>query len=381
MPAYLISGSAGSGKSLLSQILADRGYHTIDTDSDFCLSGYYDQRSGAKVRRENVNPVTWHEQNLWMWDKERLRELFDENQDRVVFFCGTAHNEVDFFSWFDARFALFASTQTVTSRLQSREPDVWADGSFRLNSLIAWNNEHREHCLQSGMQLIDADRPPEVIADEILAAIGDPPPFYARIKSFVDDRFFVCPRPLAAEHISSACVLLHNRSELIRRLPKQMKIAEVGSGAGNFAKQLLASDPQELHLFDLSFTLKGLSFDHEFFKPHLERGIAVLHEGDSSENLSSFPDAYFDCIYIDADHSVQGVRRDISQAKRKIRQNGLLIFHDYTAYSPLEKLSYGVQIAVNDLLIDENFEIIYFVLGGFGYHDICIRRKPGSAAA
>jgi SAM-dependent methyltransferase len=376
MPAYLVSGPAGSGKSLISQLLANRGYYTVDADADHCLSGYYDRHSGKKVTRETINPATWHEQHLWMWDKARMRQLFEENRHRVAFFCGTAHNESEFYSWFDSRLALFSDNQTLTKRLQKREPDVWPDGSFRLNTLVAWNSEHHEHCRRAGMQPIDATQSPERIVDDVLAAIGNPPPYYPTIKSFVDNEIHVCPRPLDATHISRDCVVLQDRNELLRRLPKRMKIAEIGTGAGKFAKQILAtSDPRELHLFDLSFALEGLSFDHEFFASYRAQGVVSLHEGDSSYMLSLFADQYFDCIYIDADHSVQGMRRDISQAKRKIRRGGVLLFHDYTIYSPLEKISYGVPLAVNDLLIEDNFEMIYFVLNGLGYHDVGVRRR------
>lgn len=194
---------------------------------------------------------------------------------------------------------------------------------------------------------------------------------YEQMKSAVDDEVFSIPRWLPQDYIAH-CTLLSDRTELIRRLPRQAVVAEVGTDYGNFAKQILKiAEPREFHIFDFSFG----RFDRAFFDNEIQSGRVILHKGDSSTEMSKLPEALFDWIYIDGDHSFEGVMRDIREAKRLIAPDGFLIFNDYTIYSPLERTQYGVMKAVNDLCLDEDFEIVMFALNVLGYHDVALRHR------
>lgn len=194
---------------------------------------------------------------------------------------------------------------------------------------------------------------------------------YQHIKSFVGDEVFLLPRQLPQDYLSR-CILLSDRTELIRRLPKQAVVAEVGTDFGSFAKQILEiSEPREFHIFDLTFS----RFDRAFFESAISSNRVMLHQGDSSTEMSRLSDPIFDWIYIDGDHSFEGVLRDIKEAKRLIRPGGFLVFNDYTVYSPLERIQYGVMRAVNDLCLDEDFELVMFALSVVSYHDVALRRR------
>ena len=106
----------------------------------------------------------------------------------------------------------------------------------------------------------------------------------------------------------------------------------------------------------------------------MDAGQVVLHQGKSNSVLKQFPDHCFDFVYIDADHSYQAVRKDIEVAKHKIRAGGFLIFNDYTYWSPVECIPYGVMGAVNELCLHEGWEFVYFSLDPYMYCDVAIRR-------
>ena len=147
-------------------------------------------------------------------------------------------------------------------------------------------------------------------------------------------------------------------------------VAEVGTQTGNFARQILdVCQPDALHLFDLEFeTLKTRN-------PEIpdDRRV-VLHLGDSSSALAALPDTSFDWLYIDGDHSHAGVRRDVEQAVRKIKAAGTLVFNDYTPWSVLECIDYGVVPAVNALLCGGEWRVVYFALHPLMYCDLAISR-------
>lgn len=194
------------------------------------------------------------------------------------------------------------------------------------------------------------------------------------MSGYQDERGLVClpiPPMLEDRHLAS-CELVASRENLLRKMPRGGRIVEIGVLAGDFSERLLEScAPAELHLVDLD--LRSHHIDTRF-AAQVDAGQVVLHEGDSSRVLKRFPDHYFDFIYIDADHSYEGVKRDIEVAKQKIRHDGFLVFNDYTFWSPVECIPYGVMRAVNELCLAETWEVIFFALGPYMYCDVAIRR-------
>lgn len=162
-------------------------------------------------------------------------------------------------------------------------------------------------------------------------------------------------------------------------LPKGGVVAEIGSLRGANAHTILqGADPSELHLIDRDFGL----LDRELLRPGLEAGVVHLHESDSASGLAAFPDEHFDWIYIDGDHSYGGVRRDIEQATRKVKRDGLLVFNDYILFSHLELLgTYGVVHAVNELCLEEGWEFRFLALERYMYCDVAIGRLSDQAAS
>ena len=189
------------------------------------------------------------------------------------------------------------------------------------------------------------------------------PQFIRRGKAFM-------PIPTLEHHHMRNAKLVPSREALLELLPKGGIVGEVGTQHGYFAKKIYdLIRPVELHLFDWTFE----SFDSARLLPAMD--VVTKHPGDSATNLSSFPNEYFDWLYIDADHSYEGVKRDINQAVQKIKNSGFLIFNDFTFWSPLEAMSYGVAHAVCELCLSRDWEIIYFALEPWMYCDVVVRPR------
>lgn len=178
------------------------------------------------------------------------------------------------------------------------------------------------------------------------------------------------PPPALPDAAFAGARVFASRSAALHALPKGGRVAELGTQAGRYARQILdVSRPEALHLFDLEFdTLRARD-------PAVADDPRVrLHLGDSSIELAAFPDASFDWIYIDGDHSEAGVRRDAECAGAKIRADGVLVFNDYTLWSPLELTDYGIVPVVNGLLAGGGWEVAYLALHPLMYCDIALRR-------
>jgi SAM-dependent methyltransferase len=178
------------------------------------------------------------------------------------------------------------------------------------------------------------------------------------------------PLPTLPPDRLDGCVLLSHRDEILKRLPKGGICAEVGTQEGLFAEKMVAQvQPERLHLFDIDDApLRARSTDL------LTRPNVTLHVGDSSRLLSGFPDDHFDWIYVDGDHSYEGVSRDIRVARNKVKPGGLLIFNDFTLWSPAECIDYGVPYAVCELSVAHGFTFVYFALHPHLYNDVALRR-------
>lgn len=82
-----------------------------------------------------------------------------------------------------------------------------------------------------------------------------------------------------------------------------------------------------------------------------ERHGAVLIVADSIEAARRVDDGSLDMVFIDADHSYEGVKRDIAAWLPKVKRGGWLGGHDYRNTDPRFDFS-GVDKAVEELALN-----------------------------
>lgn len=169
-------------------------------------------------------------------------------------------------------------------------------------------------------------------------------------------------------------IILENRNELLDYLPKQKKICEIGVFKGDFSKILFQKlNPEELHLIDI-FEGRMCSGDengnniiwvnldewYENIKLFFEKDKNVfLHKGKSVNVLNKFEDEYFDMIYIDGDHSYNGVKSDLDLSFKKVKSGGVICGHDYTKH-----MFEGVVKAVDEFCEEKKLSINYLTKDG-----------------
>ena len=167
---------------------------------------------------------------------------------------------------------------------------------------------------------------------------------------------------------------IKTRNDLLDILPKNMIVAEIGVFKGDFSEIILQKiDPIQLHLIDIfegkmcsgnkdgdNIIWTELSEDYEFLKTKYENNKKVtLHKGYSHDILNTFNDNTFDMIYVDGDHSYNGVKRDLEIAFLKVKKGGYICGHDYSnAMFP------SVVNAVNEFCEKNNLVIKYITEDG-----------------
>ncbi len=167
--------------------------------------------------------------------------------------------------------------------------------------------------------------------------------------------------------------IIDNRNNLIKSFDKNLKIMEIGVFKGEFSKFIFDEiEPAELHLVDLfegqmcsgdkdgnDIVWTDLSHEYENLKSYFNGKNVFLHKGFSNDILSKFEDGYFDIIYIDGDHSYEGVKSDLKISYDKIKNGGFICGHDYT-----RALFEGVVRAVDEFCIEKSLEIKYLTNDG-----------------
>lgn len=175
---------------------------------------------------------------------------------------------------------------------------------------------------------------------------------------------------LRAEHVDG-CRLYASRYELVAALVRPGTVgAEVGVQAGNFSEFILGLGPQRFYLIDIN--LGQIDYGKNVgVRAAVDSGLATLCGGRSTAGIKSLPRC--DWIYVDASHTYADVREDLRLAAEK---TDLIICNDYTQWDPILGEAYGVQKAVNELLLGGGWRMVGFGLHCAGFHDVALRRCP-----
>lgn len=180
-------------------------------------------------------------------------------------------------------------------------------------------------------------------------------------------------RPLDQSHIQN-CKMLTSRDAMLDLMPKDGVCIEVGILHCEFSRKILKrTSPRKLHLVDIKS--ESIQLAEQIFRDEIANGRVEVHHGDSAEVIDGLPQDYFDWVYIDGDHSYEGVKRDLNVSYASLKSGGLMALNDYIFFGPSDFMKYGVMEAVNEFCLDRDFEMIYFALQGRGYYDVCLRKK------
>jgi len=123
MRCYLISGPSGSGKTSVGHELKRRGFRVIDTDKEWAYLGDRKTRLPQPALILPSYSPEWFEQNAWLWDR-RLVESSLQSSEHIIFCCGGADNDAEFFDLFDKVFMLDVNWITLKKRLIMRKNHI-----------------------------------------------------------------------------------------------------------------------------------------------------------------------------------------------------------------------------------------------------------------
>lgn len=155
------------------------------------------------------------------------------------------------------------------------------------------------------------------------------------------------------------------RNDFIDTLDNGLVMCEIGVFNGDFSRILFNRAPKELHLIDpfigsfwsgdkdgSNMQYANLEISYQNLKQtYAQYNYVSIHKGFSETVLLTFPDYYFDFMYIDANHDYKSVKQDLAICRQKTKINGIISGHDYSNKFP------GVVQAVNEFCIQHRLSI------------------------
>jgi hypothetical protein len=175
---------------------------------------------------------------------------------------------------------------------------------------------------------------------------------------------------------------IKHRIELVKLLPANSIVAEIGVAEGNFSKDLLDAGVDRLFMVDAWGHIPGVTGDGNFPQEWHDKNYqmafnkvqpygwrAKLLRGMSVDMADSVPDNSLDMAYFDAAHFYDGVIADLKAWYPKVKSGGIISGHDFLCkdYQVEQAVidfihQYGIVTTVN--VIPENNEndaSFYFV--------------------
>lgn len=181
-----------------------------------------------------------------------------------------------------------------------------------------------------------------------------------------------------------ALQLFLTRESMIRSFLKEGMVGcELGVFAGEFAESLVRKNPKKLILIDCWSSPDGFLFSGDVdgnngvsLPQQQLYGLVVSRfanypqvkvlRGWTYDMIPQLEDGSLDYVYIDADHSYEGMKRDLHLIRSKLKPDGLLMGHDYEmnftkARTPWE---FGVKQAVDEFCEESGYRLIAKAMDG-----------------
>ena len=160
MKTYLIEGLSGTGKTTVCEELKRRGYRTVDADEE--LAFFADPETLLPVEGKTTH---------WLWHKEKFHKAIQASEDEPVFVCGGATNQEEFKDHFNKIFTLHVDDEVLKHRILTSTNYDYGKDPKELEEQLEWNKRAVSYSKQRGTTLIDATKPINEVANEILSLI------------------------------------------------------------------------------------------------------------------------------------------------------------------------------------------------------------------
>ncbi len=169
MPAYLITGQGGSGKSTIHSLLKEKGYASFDSDE---IPGL----ARAEDMAGNPVDVDWsgyvdYSKIAFNWQPSILDQFLVAQPDVII--CGSASNQLQLHDRFDKVYVLTLPRTVHQSHLLGRK-SVYGKDPDMLAYLLNIQESFAQEAIALGAVAIDASVSPKETLNQVLGFLHEP---------------------------------------------------------------------------------------------------------------------------------------------------------------------------------------------------------------
>jgi len=177
---------------------------------------------------------------------------------------------------------------------------------------------------------------------------------------------------------TGSCTLLPDRHEMLRRMPANSRVAEIGVAFGDFSEMILATcKPKLLYLVDAWSSERyrdGLRQIQENFADLIEDETVIVMQGLSTEVLGDLAPSSLDWVYIDTNHSYQTTLSELELCDELVAPGGRIAGHDFCTGNVIDAVPYGVVEAVTKFCKESNWQFEFLTVESRGHFSFCLKR-------
>lgn len=146
-----------------------------------------------------------------------------------------------------------------------------------------------------------------------------------------------------------ALIAKRRRKGVLDSFPKHAIGAEFGVFRGKFSAEILETCmPKKLYLIDPWINFEDPLYENTWyhadssndmedvfqkvsrrFRTQIDDGKVEILRGKTNEVADQIPDGSLDYVYIDGDHSYEGVKTDLALAMQKTKEDAVIAIDDY----------------------------------------------------
>ena len=151
MPAILVTGMSGTGKSTVLSELGRRGHRVVDTDTDE-WSHWVTDADGAPD---------------WVWREDAIAALLAGRQRGRLFVSGCKTNQGRFYPRFDHIALLSAPAEVLLARIAARDSNPYGKQPHERERILRDLAEVEPRLRATATIEIDASAPVHVVAGQL----------------------------------------------------------------------------------------------------------------------------------------------------------------------------------------------------------------------
>lgn len=167
-----VTGAPGVGKTTLKAELATLGYETHDMD-DPDLGGAHNKVTSKRVEIPPAETRTqqWYDEHEWRTHAPAIEELKEKAQDKEIFVCGVAPDDLKVLSLFDKVVYLDLPSELLKQRISERSGNDYGRNNFELKSILERKAMLDKRYTEFGTTKVCASGSVQEVADRIKLAL------------------------------------------------------------------------------------------------------------------------------------------------------------------------------------------------------------------